>query len=502
MEYFQSEQADVQTAQAETRIIRGLIMPFNKIGRTSRGPVSVDTGAVSWSQNLRTVKLLDGHRASDGTAVSVGYLQDIQVTDEGLVATFKVGTNDISQTALQNAIDGTVDAMSVELDNLEFSSDGKRITRATLSAVALVPIPAFSEARISEVVAQNVAHDGINEKEQIMEPNESATPEVVAPAVIAPAEAAQAPAPAVQAAQAPVGLGSAQVKKETLSLHRVSEILQGSLHSGSTTADLTAALADITRSANPLVSPDAWVGELWSGVSYQRTFVPLLTQRPLTSWKVTGWKWTVKPAVAPYAGDKAAIPTNAADTTSVEVSAQRLAGGHDIDRKFIDFNDSEFIESYFRAMAESYAQQSDLVALNAIIAAATTPVVAPAGSSLLKQVAYGINDVRTTTRTNPSFVLVNNVDFTNLIGITDQNVPAFLSLLGVNPASFVPTDQVAPGVVVVGAQPAMTFYELAGSPIRVQAEHLSNGGRDAAVFGYVATLLHDTRGIVSVANAA
>lgn len=499
MEYFQAEQADIETAQ-ETRVIKGLIMPFNKIGRTSRGPVSVDAGAVSWSTNLRTVKLLDGHRKSDGTAVSVGYLQDIQVTDGGLVATFKVGTNDIAQTALQNAIDGTVDAMSVELDALEFSADGKRITKATLSAVALVPIPAFSDARISEVVAQNVADDGTDTKEKIMEPEELATPEVAA---------AEAPAPEVKAAQAPVGLGAITAKKETLSLHRVSEILQASLHSGSTTSDLTAALADITRSANPLVSPDSWVGELWSGVAYQRQFVPILTQRPLTSWKVTGWKWDTSPTVATYSGDKAAIPSNSPTTASVEVSASRLAGGHDIDRKFIDFNDSEFLESYFRAMTESYAQQSDAVALAAIIAAAshdvsgtaTADVEAPAGSTLLEQVAYGVNKVRTDTHTNPSFVLVNNVDFTKLIGVTALDVPSFLTLLGVNPAAFIPTDQVDAGTVIVGAQPAMTFYELGGSPIRVQAEHLSNGGRDAAVFGYVATLLHDTRGIVSVVNA-
>ena len=52
--------------------------------------------------------------------------------------------------------------------------------------------------------------------------------------------------------------------------------------------------------------------------------------------------------------------------------------------------------------------------------------------------------------------------------------------------------------MIAYAKPAMTFFELSGSPIRVQAEHIAKGGRDAALFGYYATLLNDQRGVVEV----
>ena len=45
---------------------------------------------------------------------------------------------------------------------------------------------------------------------------------------------------------------------------------------------------------------------------------------------------------------------------------------------------------------------------------------------------------------------------------------------------------------------AATFYELSGSPLRVEAEHIAKGGRDAALFGYTAKLLNRKEGLVKV----
>ena len=58
------------------------------------------------------------------------------------------------------------------------------------------------------------------------------------------------------------------------------------------------------------------------------------------------------------------------------------------------------------------------------------------------------------------------------------------------------------GQLVAGARPAATFYELAGSPLRVEAEHLSHGGRDRALFGYTAHTLDNPDGLVKVQFAA
>jgi hypothetical protein len=63
------------------------------------------------------------------------------------------------------------------------------------------------------------------------------------------------------------------------------------------TRTLTAALADITNSDLPLFQRPAGAipQQLWANVGYTRRFVPLLTPKPLTSYKFGGWEFTQRP---------------------------------------------------------------------------------------------------------------------------------------------------------------------------------------------------------------
>lgn len=465
-------------AEASTRTIQGLAVPFNIPGNTSGGKVSVDEGAIQVPSDLKRVKLLRDHNREQ----PVGYVESIESTADGLVVLFRVGATPDGDVALAEASEGIRDGLSVELSNVKRSPDGKRVVSAQLDAVALVAVPAFENARVSAVHTENP---------QDSAPAESA-PEVTV--IEGDTEMTDVTNDVVEAAAVPQGLIMPSAKPE-LSAGDAAQVITAFMR-GDRSAEITAAFQDITHSGNIGIAPAGWVGELWSGVAYQRQIVPLLTQGALSSYKVTGWKWDVKPEVDRYAGDKAAVPSNEPTTVSVTVDAARIAGGHDIDRKFIDFNDDEFIASYFRAMAESYAMLSDQIAAEFVISSASD---AGTATNLLEAVAVGVDQVKLDTRTAASYVLVNPADRRELmLGTTAAEVPAFLDMMGINPANWVASEFVEAGTAIVGAKPAATFYELGGSPIRVQAEHLANGGRDAALFGYYATLLHDARGIVSV----
>ena len=95
--------------------------------------------------------------------------------------------------------------------------------------------------------------------------------------------------------------------------------------------------------------------------------------------KVNGWKWdpAAEPAVAAYTGNAAEIPSGVVDTLPVTADAVRLAGGHRLDRRFLDFGDQSIYQSYLGKMAESYARVSDVAWLTAAVAGAT-----PINSSL------------------------------------------------------------------------------------------------------------------------
>ncbi|MBF6085294.1 hypothetical protein IU485_28395 [Nocardia cyriacigeorgica] len=483
------------TADAASRTITGLALPYGVVGRTNRGAVTVEAGAIAIPADLKRVKLYRDHRTPDGRGTPVGYVSAASDTPAALSLSFKVGAGADGDLALSDAAEGIRDALSVELSGVELSPDGRRVVRATLDAVALVAIPAFTDARVTSVHA---ASGGPTEEDTMPETTADTAPDITAadtpdtaPAT-PPAAAPPAPAAAPALAAAPVGLHAARTEPRPMSWADVCDTLQAARNGDQT---LQAALADITRSANPWVSPDGWVGELWDGVAYERAVVPLLTSGALTHWKITGWRWVIKPEVNDYLGDKTEIPTNAPTTESVAVEAKRLAGGHDLDRKFWDFNDQEFISSYFRAMTESYAYESDQRGAAFVTASATAAGSAP---DMLKAVATGANYVKLNARARATFVLVNPTDMMALLDINADQVPAFLSLLGIDPANFTASEFVPAGTVIVGARPAATFYELPGSPIRVEAIELARGGRDGAVFGYYATLLHNAKGIASV----
>lgn len=520
------EPALVAEASTSSRTIAGIVLPWEEPGDTSAGRLTAGPASVRIPTDLSRVKLVDYHQDPPR---AIGYATVVEKRPEGLWAEFKVATGPEGDRALASAAEHIDDAFSVELSQLVTA--GPRISDSFLSAVALLGVPAFANARVATVVA---AQTPITEKGIPMTPEQRArlaellaksgrTPEeetefqqlqslAVAEVTAQPEQpAAPAPAPTQVAATLTVPGGLAQVPVQ----------LQAGQHVGGATArplrdlyaamarvargesrpELEAALANITQTSNPYVAgADQYAGQLWSGLDYTRRFVQLMQQGELTSYKGNGWAWGVAPIVQDYAGDKTAVPSNTPTTINTPWTAARLAGAHDIDRKFRDFGDTEFFDAYYTAMTMSYALQSDLKARAYIIAQATAGTAVTGG--LLKAVATVISRVDAATNGAPAdYVLVNDVDKLSLLGVTAQNVPAFLDMYNVDPGKFIGTSAVPAGTVIAGTKNALEFKELPGVPIRVETVDMANGGIDGGVFGYYATFLDFAGGIVKTTFA-
>lgn len=307
---------------------------------------------------------------------------------------------------------------------------------------------------------------------------------------------APAQVPAMFQAQAAQGTqGQVQAEPSDAEMYAaLGRVMQGER----ITPELEAALSDvINTNVFDVVGAESYVGRLWSGRAYQRRFVPLMRSGNLTSWKVRGWKWNVKPIVQDYAGDKANVPSNSPTVLPAETEAARLAGGHDLDRKFKDFGDTEFISAYLEAMTESYAKQSDLKAYAFLNANATNGDDTAAGGTLLDAFLLATGQVEDLTDGEPAdWVIANRADVRALMAVTNNEAPAYLTQLGFDWSKLVATNQHPAGSVIAGVKAASTFYELPGSPIRVEALDIARGGIDEALFGYYATLLHSSIGIV------
>ncbi|AEV51841.1 major head protein [Rhodococcus phage RRH1] len=530
-------------ADAPTRVVSGLVLPWNTPGGTNRGRIVFPRGSLSLPTDIRRVKLFRDHTGTRDHA-PVGYALDAEDRPDGLWMSFAVADTVDAAAALEDIRNGLRDAFSVEATAVRMN--GANVVSSLLAAVALVSVPAYADARVEasldpqpspegtpamnrdQLIAQLLA-SGLDQAaaeaaaDRILAEATSTTPEPAAdPATVegtgstggAPTPAATSPAPGAPApaAAAPVSstvaasLRPAVVPTFTATAPRrritVADAAAAVLavQTGHAGDDIQAALADVTNSAMVEGTPAQWIGELWSGVTYQRRIVPLLGSRALTSWRIQGFTWTTKPAVAAYAGNKAEIPSNQPAIAPYESEATRWAGGHDLDRKFYDFRDTAFLESYWRAMAESYARVTDAAAGTFVVSNATAQ--STTGESLFEALAIADAAVDQALNTTAGFYLANPTDRLALLKISNLDAPAYLSMFGIDPTKIVWTATVPAGSIVAGASPAVTFHELPGSPLRVEAEHLSHGGRDAALFGYTALTLDNPDGLVRVNFAA
>lgn len=503
--------AQAPAASEEKRTITGLVLPYNRPGYTSAGAVTVPAGAVKLPDDISRIKLLRNHSTDEGFT-PVGYATAVDDTPDGLRMSFKIAATADGDVALADVNEKVRDALSVELINTYVDED-HNLQSGELTAVALVPIPAFADARIDLITAALQAPDEEEDDETEGE-DEAAEKTDDEPSdddnenVHPTPDTEDDPAPTeketdMPSAQAPAGVHAASKAKPITFAQAITAY--GDIATGrADSPNVTAALADITYSSQPNTRAPQWLGELWDGADYTREIVPTMTPKPLTSLEVRGWRWKVRPEVDDWVGDKKAIPTNKAETEAVTSKAKRLAAGWDFDRAYWDFNDTEFIRSFFEAAREDYAIKSDERAAQAIVGWATddsvlTPTAQP---DLLHAAAHARQLIKKATHVEPTAFLVHPDDMFGLFDITMLDIPQFLQLLGVDPSKFISTDLVPAGSVVAYAKPAVKWYELAGSPLRVSAQHIAHGGIDEAIFGYWDAMLTDPRGIVTVPIAA
>lgn len=521
--------AGAVTASSSSRTLGGAVVRYGEYGRTSIGRVRVKAGALRWPSDLTRVKLTKEHDRDQ----SRGFIAAREDDGELLRVVAKVSDGPEGDDALREATDHTRDGFSFDL--VDVVLEGDWIVDGEVVAIGQVGIPAYDDMRIDQVAASQTraASDAVqNEGNGMTEQEQARLAELRAKSALTADEQAELEQLAAKeaeqdgdqgdqgdqgsasdqgdqgsTAQASLPSGGGPRPRRTSStttrerdgqLRRFVAALTNGLNPN-TGISVTAALADVTESGvdDGVLSQPAWSGELWSGVQHEREFVPLLGSGSLTNFKGEGWRWVTKPEMKDYAGNKAAIPSDPIDTEPSAYEAARMAVGHDLDRKFYDFPDAAFLESYVRAVGESWSVKSDIKAHAWIVAnAVDTLLTAP---TLLKAAGKALRKVKRNTRTKGTFVLVADDDFDTLMDVSEHDVPAFLQLFDIEPGSFTSSELLAPGSVIAGTKQAATFRELPGSPIRVSAQHIANGGVDEGFFGYWAVEQHHESGIVKVA---
>lgn len=509
-------------ASLEDRVLEYLLLPYGEEGRTNVGKVIASSGSVEVPDDPTTLVANLEHEPTRPVARFVR----IEERNEGMVASLRVLETTAGNDLLVEAAEGVRTGISVEVAN-PVIRDGK-LVGGVLSGAGFVTTPAFPSAQLVAADAGDVPEDYeststtvetvvIDGVEYERKTTSAYTTETTLVDGEPPAEDEDED-PTPQEETVTASRRVATVPPGTLSARRSpsSKVttkgdlfkLLASAHARGGERAMLAALSDVVPGDILGIEQPQYVRELWSGKAYERRFVPLFNHAELTSFEVRGWRWVTKPAVAPYAGDKADVPSNDIATEQVTITAERIAGAHDIDRKFRDFNDVEFFEAYFAAMTESYAKVSDAQVLADVLAAATEVEHGeiPTGvNQALTMIVDGALKVLDETDTMPQFAVVASNLWRDLVLTRQEDRLAYLdAALGVEEGTaanfrILPSSALTASTVLVGARDAVTVHELGGeAPIRVEAQHIAQGGVDEGVFGYYAVNVHDEDGLVLV----
>lgn len=508
------------TAASVSRTLAGPVVRYGEYGRTSAGRLRVKPGALTFPDDLTRVKLTKEH----DRATSRGHATALEDDGNVLRMSFRVADGPEGDAALAEATDHSRDGFSYDL--VDAVVQGDWITAGTVIAVGQVGIPAYTDSRIDTIAASTTT-----EKEHpVNEEQRARLAELRAKETLTQAEAAelaqlaaledtsastppadQTPPAATQQVSAsvptvPGGVtpptGPARTNPAGNALDRMIAGVCAGMANNRNVGEISAALVDVTHSQHTdVIEAPAWSGELWSGVQYTPKW-DVFNTGDLTNWEGRGWRWVTKPEFDDYAGDKTEIPSNPLATEASSYEAARMAVGHDIDRKFYDFPNEAFLKSYAEACREDWARKID--AKKRAYALNNAVTTGEAGLTTMFQAVESVLaalDDRTGTDAN-AFIAVNRTDFRRLLDLSTLNAPAFLDLFNIDPKRFIRDKTVPVGTVVGGVKQAATVRTLPGSPIRVDAQAIANGGVDTGWFGYWAIEEHHTAGIASATFTA
>lgn len=514
-----------------SREITGKITVFNK--HSSSQGIKLMPGSLTPRNPIKRVKLLRDHDLAQPLGYMTSYTPGTEHTD----ATFTVAEGEDGDKALREAEAGLRDGFSVGFiaRRYEFDDDYNLIVHeAELFEVSLCAVPDFQDAQV-----ESVALSAAREKEHNMKftPAQLAAMKAAGMtdaqiATLTAAPAAPAPSPADLAAQALAGqqqapLAPAAVEPPAapapVALQADGFPQAGTIHTKARPQSLQAVARKVSAAVatqDPMqiqlalqdVLPaddlgegwglrEGWMGEVWQAANTGRPWVEALgTVKPLTTMELKGWAWDVRPKVAKYSGNKTDVPSNKPKTKPVTGTAERWAGGWDIDRIFFDLGNADFLVSFWTAAAAEYDIASNTDIATKMLTAATDKGYSPTALAAIAAIA---TDLRQVGATVSQIFLAEDV-FEAYGNLTQSEVPFWLAnATGVSLATAEATvadlrieadGQLDLGEVVGFDRRAADVHEK--TPIKLQAQDIARGGIDLGFFSYGGLVVNDPRAIV------
>jgi HK97 family phage prohead protease/HK97 family phage major capsid protein len=384
----------IEAADGERRIVSGQIVPFGSVGNTSIGRVIFEAGSIQIPAPSK-IKLLAQHNTND----PIGRAQSFRETATGIDGVFKLSAASKAQDYLVMASEGLIDGLSVGVEVLASRErkDGTVIVSAALlKEVSLVESPAFSEARVLEVVAQEGDEEvsaPIEVADETQTESEAAVSEDTTPATTeaAAAPAAEASRPTIKASTA-YGDGSTRVRHGIDSMGRYTEHKIKAALGDDTSKLWVAASEDLTASetftTNPAFNPIQYMKEFVSNTNFGRPAIDAVSRQALPSsgMSFNVPKLTVAPTVAAVSelGDPAGTSMESAYITG---TVAKYAGSQVISLELLERSDPIFFDELAIQLQRAYLKATDTALITALKTGTVATGVAATSAGIISYVS-------------------------------------------------------------------------------------------------------------------
>ena len=357
--------SQITAADTQTRTITGLIVPFGSTGNTSAGKVIFEPNSITIRAGK--TKLLADH---DNRNV-LGSMISHEVTDAGIIASFKIANTTAGNDALELAASGLKDGLSVGV-NVKASKphDGVMyVSQSDLQEVSLVESAAFESAAVYSVAASETdpeeTETPTNESEASMS---EATPEVE-PEVV---EASRTRVPvAYTEVRSPIVDSGTYLQHSIRATMGNEESALFVRAADAKTQKLYAANDSFTT--NPAFKPVQYVSSVIdTSVMTRPTIDALGGARPLSpsGMTISHPKITTNATIGTVAEGASTASTQIV-SSYVNATVVKLAGTQIMSTELLDRSDPSFYTAMMENCTRAYAKASDAAVIAEIVSGGT-----------------------------------------------------------------------------------------------------------------------------------
>jgi HK97 family phage prohead protease len=358
-----------------SRTISGIAVPYGVPATVSDGTeVIFEQGSLPVEG--KKPRLYMNHDANQ----AIGIVTERVDTEEGMMFTAKISKTAAGDEALQLALDGVLDSVSVGVNptKTRANEDGSvTVLAADWIELSMVPVPAFAGAVITDIAASIHHEPEETDNNEIQEPTEETEPmsEVTVPAVEATIPTAAIPAQPKRQFNLPTpGEYLAAMHIGGTTFENVSAAARDFMRSKQSAFE--AAAGDVLTTDTPGLLPVPVLGPVFANLN--QSIRPVVAAVGARAYPDGGSQktfirptWTTHTSVATQSTELSAVSATTPVIASNVISKTTLAGQVQLSIQDVDFTSPGSMEIIILDLVGQFMQASDNLAADGLVAGAT-----------------------------------------------------------------------------------------------------------------------------------